>query len=86
MSKPIFQYPEKEGEVEISISTIDEDNYAVSIVGNPKGLKYLGNLLIGFADYIQNESTDKYDHIHLHPNLQLNRNSCEVAIGNLSEK
>ena len=86
MSKPIFKYPAKRGKVEIQASNYNGQFISVDITGDSKGLKYLANLLIAFANYAETAADDPNgikEHIHLHPNCQLSSHSCEVVIGKL---
>ncbi|MHC4172631.1 MAG: Imm32 family immunity protein [Planctomycetota bacterium] len=82
MSK-IYGYPDKSGNIDI-YPKIEEGHFvSVTIIGDPKGLKYLAEFLNWLADRDQEENetpAGSREHIHLHANKQLGAHSCEVEI------
>jgi hypothetical protein len=60
-----------------------EYTVAVTIVGDPNGLRYLASILNKLAD-VNQEKLDipvgEREHVHLHANEQLGDHSCEVEI------
>lgn len=82
MSKS-YNYPEKVGNIDIFPEIHDGRIVTISIVGDPKGLKYLAEVLNYIADFDQEENEDpegSREHLHLHPDEQLGWHSCEVEI------
>jgi hypothetical protein len=84
---------EIEGELDIFISQHEnEHNGEVSIHGDPKGLRSLGELLIEMAELDQEKVNDKYlpigarEHYHLRPGIELSKSSMEVIVGRLDAK
>jgi len=78
-----YDYPNKVGNIDIYPEIHQGNIVTISIVGDPIGLKYLAELLNYVADFNQEKSKEPYgsrEHIHLHPNEQLGKHSCEVEI------
>ena len=79
----MIKYPDKEGKVDIFSQIHYGSTPCVTIIGDPKGLRYLAKLLNALADYNQDESGDpigEREHIHLHANAQLGNHSSEVEL------
>ncbi len=79
----IYNYPYKSGLIDIYPEVIEGNVVTVSIVGDPKGLKYFAGLLRWLADFNQDDNKDPIGsrfHIHLHRDEQLGSHSCEVEI------
>jgi len=78
-----YDYPDKSGNINIYPEIVDGNVVTISIIGDPRGLKYLAELLNYLADFDQEESQSQVgcrEHIHLHANEQLDAHSCEVEI------
>ena len=79
----IYDYPNREGVVDIHPIIIEANSIGVVIIGDKKGLKYLAKLLEWMADFDQDQNDDLVgtrQHIHLHAHEQLGNYSCEVEI------
>ncbi len=78
-----YDYPDKEGNICI-YPEINEGRFVnVNIIGDPEGLRYLAKLLNYIAGIDQDENNDpigEREHIHIHPEMQLDEHSCEVEI------
>ena len=78
-----YDYPDKKGILDIYPEIHDGNSIAVSIIGDPEGLRYLADLLNYIANLDQNENSDSIgarEHIHLYAETQLSTHSCEVEI------
>lgn len=79
----VYKVPRMSGKVDIYPETIEQGLTAVNIEGDPAGLRYLARVLEYLADLDLNETdlnAGEFEHIHLHPELQLGRESCEVVV------
>ena len=82
--------PETKGKIEISIVPDDAFGKGVFIGGDPEGLRSLAALCLWLAELDQKEALELSDeireHIHLHPSVQLSRNSAPAEICRLDAK
>ncbi len=71
------------GILDIYPSVIEGKQPAVTIIGNPDGLRYLAELLHYLADFDQSMTDGpkgSREHFHLHAGDQLGKHSCEVEL------
>ncbi len=83
MVKSNLRLPESKGKLDIYQEVDRDGSPSVVIMGDPDGLRYLSETLKALADYDQNSDSSpigEREHIHLHRQCQLGRNSCEVEI------
>jgi hypothetical protein len=78
-----YDYPDKSGNINIYPEIVEGNIVTISIVGDPRGLQYLAELLNYLADFDLEKSPIQVgdrEHIHLHAKEQLGAHSCEVEI------
>jgi hypothetical protein len=78
-----MKLPNKKGNLDIYPAIHHGNVPSVTIIGDPKGLRYLADLLHAVADEDQNKTSapdGTREHIHIHPEQQLGEHSCEVEI------
>ncbi len=78
-----YKWPEIKGKLDIYPEIIDGNQIKVTIIGDPKGLISLAELLRTLALFDQNKNDDpigEREHVHLRSNLQLGYHSCEVEL------
>jgi len=76
-------YPLKTGKIDIFPKVEDGNVITVTIIGDPKGLRYLAELLNYLAEFDPKKTkapNGSREHIHLHVGEQLGIHSCEVEI------
>jgi hypothetical protein len=81
--------PKGKGKIDVFVEMIDGRNAGVVIIGDPKGLRYLAEIMMRVAALDQDKSpeeTDPRQHVHLHRGVQLGSYSCEVEISRADAK